>query len=88
MALEMRFAVSIQDKNAGVFSEKVSESGRTIRKAVGEGVAPQATEPTTAEIFQGELEAYWDWATGDMDTSMTRPKRKSPSPQDRIVTEH
>lgn len=88
MALEMRFALSIQDKNAGVSSEKVSESGRTIRSAVDETVALRGAEPTTAEIFRGELEAYWDWAAGDIDSPLTRPKREDPSPHDHTVTEH
>ena len=42
----------------------------------------------TAEIFWGELEAHWDWATGDIDSPVTRPKREGPSPHDHTVTEH
>ena len=70
MALELRFALSIQDKNAGVSPKPASESARIIRRAVDERVA--AREPMTAEIFLGELEAHWDWATSDIDTPATR----------------
>lgn len=78
--------LSIQDKNAEVSPEKVSESGRTIRSAVDEQVALRGAEPMTAEILRGELEAHWDWATGDIDNPLTRPKRVGPSPH--TVTEH
>lgn len=76
MAPEVRFALSIEDQNAGVSPETVSESGRSIRSAVDERVAPQTAEPTIAEIFQGELEAHWDWATDDMDASDSATKTR------------